>query len=289
MAFKNIRVIINPASGQDQQILNTLNRVFQNYDLNWQVDVTQKLGDARRFAKEAVEAGVDLVAGYGGDGTMMEIANSLFGSDVPMGILPGGTANSIAREMGIPFKLEEAAELLCKGNMVRPVDIGKINDLYFLLRAYIGVKESNLAGREMKDKVGFWAYLLPILRLIKEPRLSRYFLTVDGKEVEQQALICILMNLWGWGIEQPFEKAVESNDKLLDLILIKKNVPEAVTGLLSAEGKEEIFQHWQGREIIARSEPAVEYWVDGEKGGQTPFTAVIAPEPFRIVVPEEQS
>ena len=90
---KRVQVIINPTAGQDQAILGTLNRVFHDADITWDVSITNKAGDARRFARAAVEAGVDIVAAYGGDGTVMEVATGLIGSTVPLAIFPGGTAN----------------------------------------------------------------------------------------------------------------------------------------------------------------------------------------------------
>jgi diacylglycerol kinase (ATP) len=289
MAYKNIHIIINPASGKDEPILNVLNDVFQQYDIDWQIYVTKELGDAGRFAEEAVAAGADLVVGYGGDGTVMEIANVLHGRGLPMGILPGGTSNSVAREVGLPFKLAEAAELLCQPSRLKEIDICRIgDDEYFLLHVYIGVTPEQLAGREWKDKAGILAYLLPVVRVIKEPQMTRYFLTVDDEEMEEEGIVCVLINAFGWGIEPPLDEPVSSNDGLLDLFVIKKNVPEAVGSLLTRKEKGEIILHKQGRKISVRSETPQNIWTDGEDGGQTPFTAVIDPNPFRIVVPYEK-
>ena len=86
--YNHIHIIINPAAGKDEAILNTLNRVFKKYDQEWSISITYQSGDATRFAKEAINKGADLVAGYGGDGTQMEVANGLIGSDVPLAIFP---------------------------------------------------------------------------------------------------------------------------------------------------------------------------------------------------------
>lgn len=289
MAYKNIHVIINPASGKNQPILNVLNDVFQQYDVAWQTYVTKEAGDAKRFAKEAIEAGADLIVGYGGDGTVMELANVLHPKGLPMGILPGGTSNSIAREVGVPFDLTEAAELLCQPSRLKEIDICRIRDIeYFLLHVYIGVTPEQLAGREWKDKAGILAYLLPVLRVIKEPQMTRYFLTIDDEELEEEGMVCTLINAFGWGIEPPLDLPVASNDGLLDLFIVKKNVPEAVGSLLTLKEKEEIILHKQGKKISVRSDRPQNIWTDGEDGGETPFTAVIESKPFRIVVPDEK-
>ena len=100
--------------------------------MDWAVSVTHKYGDAAAQARQAIEDGVDLVAGYGGDGTQHEIANALVeasvatGRQTPMGILPGGTGNGFAREMGIPKTLREATEVLCTSTRTRAVDVGRL-------------------------------------------------------------------------------------------------------------------------------------------------------------------
>src|SRR5687768_7058761 len=131
--YQRIRVIINPAAGKNEPILNTLNDVFHGHELDWEVRITHKFGDATRLAQEAVADGVDLVAGYGGDGTQMEVANGLIGSDIPMAILPGGTGNAMAFELGIPRNLREAAALICQSRKHRKIDLGRIGDRQFML------------------------------------------------------------------------------------------------------------------------------------------------------------
>ena len=90
--YKNIHVVINPASGKDEPILNTINDVFHQYGVDWTVTVTKRYGDATEQAKAAIAAGADLVTGYGGDGTQHEIANAVLsaatqtGRSIPMRI-----------------------------------------------------------------------------------------------------------------------------------------------------------------------------------------------------------
>jgi diacylglycerol kinase family enzyme len=85
---KIIQVIINPASGQPDTILNKLNAVFHEAGIRWDVSITHESGDATRLAQETVKSGVDIVCAYGGDGTVMEVAHALKGGEVPMAILP---------------------------------------------------------------------------------------------------------------------------------------------------------------------------------------------------------
>ncbi|NJN54481.1 MAG: acylglycerol kinase family protein [Anaerolineae bacterium] len=88
---KKIHVVINPAAGKDEPILNVLNDVFHQFNIDWTVSITKKYGDATTQAREAAANGADIVAGYGGDGTQHEIANGILGTNAIMGVLPGGT------------------------------------------------------------------------------------------------------------------------------------------------------------------------------------------------------
>jgi diacylglycerol kinase family enzyme len=110
---KRIYVVINPGSGQPKPVLHTLNSVFRAAGVDWEASVTQESGDGHRFAREALAAGADVVAAFGGDGTVMEVAGALMGEDVPVAILPGGTANVMSVELGIPNDLEAAARIAC--------------------------------------------------------------------------------------------------------------------------------------------------------------------------------
>jgi diacylglycerol kinase family enzyme len=90
-----------------------LNSVLRPAEIKWDVFVTIEAGDAIKYTRQAVAAGVDAVAVYGGDGTVAETASGLIGSHMPLAILPGGTANSMATELVIPGALEAAAALVC--------------------------------------------------------------------------------------------------------------------------------------------------------------------------------
>ena len=110
--IKRVLVIINPASGQAQPVLHTLNRVFTEAEIDWPVAITKGDGDAAQAAAQAASADVDAVAVYGGDGTVMEVANALHGTSLPMAILPGGTANVLSIELDVPGQLKAAARLI---------------------------------------------------------------------------------------------------------------------------------------------------------------------------------
>ena len=161
---KRIHVVINPASGQDEPILNPLNDVFRAHEVDWDISLTRGFGDATKLARQAAENGFDIVAGYGGDGTQHEIANGVLGTDATMGVLPGGTGNNFAKELGTPQTLRPAAELLCAAPRVRLVDVVESGESVFILRLYAGIEPEQQTTREDKDRYGKLAYLVDAFR-----------------------------------------------------------------------------------------------------------------------------
>ena len=284
--MKKVHVIINPASGGDEPVVNTLNRVFAAHDVAWDVSITHGPGDAERLAREAVAAGVDLVAGYGGDGTVMEIANGLVDSHVPLGVLPGGTGNSVAKELNMPLDLARAAELLCQTDDVRHIDLGRVGDRYFVLHLYAGLQPSQRADRDLKDSMGVLAYLVSALRVLRDPQVTGYMLSVDGEQIEQEGVVCLVFNTLNVGVELPFTKTIRPDDGLLDLVLVKKASLGVLPSLLERERADDFLQHWRGREISVRAESVQEVCIDWEEGGKTPFTAVAVPRALRVVTPQ---
>ena len=221
---KKIQVIINPASGGNEPILNVLNDVFQQYDVIWEVSLTYESGDATRLAKEALADGANVVAAYGGDGTLMEVANALAGGNVPLGILPGGTGNGLAKELNIPLDLAAAAALICEGTVVHGVDLAQVNGRYCTLHTYIGMDENQHAPREAKDRFGILAYAASILKIIKEPSTALYHITIDGQEIEVEGIVCLLTNAIGLGLDWQATAHIRPDDGFLDVLILKKDI-----------------------------------------------------------------
>jgi diacylglycerol kinase (ATP) len=287
--YKRVQIIINPAAGKKEPILNTIDSAFGGSGIDWEASITHKFGDATRLAKEAVDRGVDLVAGYGGDGTQLEVANGLVGSGVPMAILPGGTGNAMAFTLNIPRELKAAAELIANSQNRRAIDLARIGDSVFMLRAYTGVNPEERASREMKDKYGNLAYVAEGLKFAVHPPQAHYKLTIDGESFENEGIICYIFNAGAFGgMDLPELVEVDITDGLLDVFLLTHGVRpiRAISHYVLDVGefKAGIYR-WQGREITLEADPPQDVWVDGEEFGPTPITAKVMPGALEVVVP----
>lgn len=167
---KQLQVIINPAAGNDEPILNTLNTAFAECEVAWDVSITHK-----------------------GDGTVTEVASALVGSSVPLAIRPGGTANAMSLELGIPTDLLGAARLAGGiESQVEKIDVGEVVGHTFLLRLGIGVEAAMVeqTDRALKERLGVLAYLWSGMQKLRQPAVAHYQMVLDGKEVESAGFTC---------------------------------------------------------------------------------------------------
>ena len=287
-----IHVVINPGSGKPKPILHTLNAVFRPRDIEWDISLTRKSGDAERFARRAAENGADIVAAYGGDGTVMEVARGLMGLETPLAIFPGGTANLMAVELGIPKDLSKAAELAVdEHSAIHSIDVGRSGAGYFLLRVGMGfpARKVEYADRKLKDRFGVMAYTLAALNAIKANNEANYHLTVDGKIFDIRTLACEVYNAGNMGVAGTSPvPGISVEDGLLDLVVLREKVSQTLLTHdieHSIRPGDDLFDHWQARQICIESDPPQPVHMDGEMVGTTPVTIDILPRAIRVLVP----
>jgi YegS/Rv2252/BmrU family lipid kinase len=291
---ERIHVIINPAAGQDRPILGKLNTVFHPAGVDWEVFITKKTGDARRLAQQAVAAGVDVVAVYGGDGTIAEVASALVGHPIPLAIFTGGTANIMSAELGIPYDLVEAAALTCRSpSRLRTIDMGQIGDHYFLQRVGVGLEAKIVANtdRSSKMRLGWLAYALSAFQILRDPLMEQYILTLDGQTVHTEGLACLIANSGNLGLPGfSLAPTIDIDDGLLDVIVINQaDLASLLSLALSViEGSQNFdsIQHWQVHQVTIDADPPQTIQSDGEVLGHTPLTAKILPHAIQVIVPD---
>ena len=289
--YQKIHVVINPASGKDEPIINTLNDVFHQHGVEWEVSITKKYGDATAQAKAAIANGANLVVGYGGDGTQHEIANAVLssGSKTPMGILPGGTGNGFAREMGIPKTLRPAVEVLCSSSKLRHIDVAQVGDQYFIQRLYVGIEPEEQTSRELKDKYGVFAYAISMAHRRKTQKEINYQVPMDGEPLEFQAVKLYVVNsgMMGTGFAITHKYAID--DGVLDVFVLDsantETISAAASRFLNLDTEKARKYYRQCSQISIDADPDQAVWSDGEYLGRTPITVKVLPSVLPIVVP----
>jgi YegS/Rv2252/BmrU family lipid kinase len=291
--FRRVQVVANPAAGGDEPVLSTLNAVFGPARLRWDVSVTNGPGDGTRLARRAVADGADLVAAYGGDGTVMEVATGLAGSDVPLAILGGGTANVLATDLGIPGALAEAAALVSGAHALRPLDMGASGRQRFVLRLSAGLEAwmDQAATRERKDRLGLLAYPVAALEAARTTEPVRYRLLLDGRREEAEGVTCVVANSGNLGLPGlTLAPDIDVSDGLLDVVVLRSADLSSIASVAAAvmRGQEpppEPVRRWKARDVRVEADPPQPVVADGEAAGETPVRGKVVPAAVRVVVP----
>ncbi len=294
-------IITNPAAARTRpgvvtDVVHTLTAG------GWEADVVATCGpgDARRIAEDATADAVDVVAVFGGDGTTMQAAAALVGTDVALGLIPGGTGNLLAGNLRIPGAPVRAAQALLRSHP-RRIDLGRIERPdgihYFAVACGAGIDARVMVETrsEQKRRWGMMAYVSTTLRLIPEMRSVDYLVTVDGQEYDAHAAMVLVANCGE--VIPPFIRlgpGIRPDDGLLDVVAVQANSfgqgVQAVWDLLRSRGaevSERLVGFARGKEVRVEGFPAQPAQLDGEPGGETPFTASIVPGAVSVMMPGE--
>ena len=195
--IKRARIIYNPTSGRElfkKNIADVLIKLEQaGYETS--VHATTCEGDATAAARTAVERRYDLVVAAGGDGTLNEVINGLAEQEFrpKLGIIPMGTTNDFARALGIPRDIKEAVKVIVKGETL-PVDIGKMNDKYFMNIAGGGrlTELTYDVPSKVKTMIGQLAYYLKGIEMLPSLKATNVHIEYDGKIFEGEVMLFLM-------------------------------------------------------------------------------------------------
>ena len=246
---------------------------------------------------------MDLVAGYGGDGTQHEIANALVAASVAtgrrrrLGHPPRRDGQRLRPEMGVPKTLREATEVLCTSSKVRAVDVGRLSDLgqaevadrYFVQRLYVGVEPEEQTSRRLKDRYGVFGYAVNAAHHAGQSTTVHYRTDLDGESFEFDASKLYVVNsgMMGTGLKITHSYAVD--DGLLDCFFVDNRdvttMAAAAIRFLDLPKANVTRYHRQCRTIRIETDPDQPVWTDGEYVGRTPVTVDVMPGALAVVAP----
>lgn len=269
-------VIINPLSGhgrhepQIQAHAALAQDVLGRHDIDALVRPTTATGDARAFAREAAVSGCGLVIAWGGDGTVNEAAGALIHTGVPLAIVPAGSGNGLASDLGVPFDPRAALELAATGRTFA-IDAGQVDDCLFFNIAGIGIDAviaARFAERGLRRR-GPLAYAhLSTVELMRY-RAQTYNLIIDGQTFEHRAMLVAIANGRQYGNRLLIAPGAKLDDGLLELVIVEplsmlgiaRRLPSLFRGTLSA-GRGITMRAAQNLRV--RAQGAIPFHVDGE-------------------------
>lgn len=252
--------------------------------------LTSAPGDARALAAWAVEKGFRAVVAAGGDGTINEVVNGLAGSDVTLGVLPVGTMNVFAAELGLPGDLKAAWQVVREG-VTRKVDLARANDQYFIQLAGVGLDAQALQETtwESKRSLGPLSYLVSAAQIAARvpPRLL-----VEADGVEREGSFVLVGNGRYYGTRLAFFKDAKVDDGKLDVLIFKNlgylDIARYLgTILMGIHTEQKDVEYFQTKRAIVRCDQTVPVEVDGEVATESPVTFRISSRKLRVFVPQE--
>ncbi|MDO4572339.1 MAG: diacylglycerol kinase family lipid kinase [Clostridia bacterium] len=248
-------------------------------------------GHAVELAKKALQDGCAPIVALGGDGTAREVASGLFSSDAPMGIIPCGTGNDLARALRIPDAPAEALELILSGR-ARPMDAAMANDeLYFNIAGF-GFDVDVLDYTEIykkKTQNGSWAYLRALFRALAGLKTRMTRIETPEGTIERDVLLMVAANGTHFGGGMHIAPEADPFDGLLDVCVIHDVNRLSVLGLLTnlksgnhIKSKKHV-SYFRASELRAVCEPSSRLDVDGEVLPGTPVTFRILPKSLNVI------
>lgn len=235
---------------------------------------------------------VDLVIIGGGDGTLNAAADALVETQLPLGILPLGTANDLARTLGIPDSLPEACKIIAQGQL-RRIDLGWVNGKHFFNVASMGlsVQITERLTKETKRRWGIFAYAITALQALWKARPFRAEIRIEGESIRVKTVQIAVGNgrYYGGGMAVAHDATID--DRRLDLYSLELKHWWQIIALLPAMrgGRHTDFpgvRALRGQEIQVYTSKPRPINTDGEITTHTPADFRVIPQALAVLVPQ---
>jgi diacylglycerol kinase (ATP) len=287
-------IIINPVSGgfrpgQARARAELAEAVADRQRHPVEIFVTEAAGHARELAAAAVRRGATLVIAWGGDGTINEVASALAFGKVPLGIIPAGSGNGLARELGVDLRPERAlADAI--GAIPRPMDVGDVEGRLFVNIAGIGVDAFVASHFSLARRRGFLGYINITARVLATYVPATYRMTSSAGTLTARALLVTIANSAQFGNGAKIAPGARVDDGLLDLVVFEERwrvativqLPRLFTGTADRIRGCSIQRI---SEVTIEADEPMTYHVDGEPvAGGTRLAARVHPGALRVAV-----
>jgi diacylglycerol kinase (ATP) len=291
---KKIVFIVNPKAGitpKSKVVIELLaGNIIPSSRFIPEVIFTERVGHATEIAKDAVARGVDIVVASGGDGTVNEVACAMVNTGIPMGILPAGSGNGLARCLGISMSYALALRTIIRGN-TKLMDVAMVNDILYTSIAGIGF-DAHVAKKFSETYIrGMISYMQITLNEFSSYKPLTYKLTIDGISMEKHALMIIFANSDQFGFNTRIAPDAKVDDGYLDVCVIKKMPATQFMNvgyhmMMGTPAKSGYAEYFRGKEITIDNITDPLMNIDGEaKIVKSPVSISIKPLALRVIVP----
>jgi YegS/Rv2252/BmrU family lipid kinase len=285
-------LVANPAARRARHRLAAAARALGTHGARVDVVTTERPGHAADIVRLRA-AQYEAVFTLGGDGTAMEVVGALAGTGIPIGILPGGTGNLVARALGIPLATERAASSLLRGEIAE-VDLGRLGSgRCFAFSCGVGVDARMIRDTPpiWKRRLGILAYAWVAVRASLRNVSFRVRATVDGESFERTAAAVMVAN-FGTVLNDliVLGPGIARDDGKLDLCVFSPATGWEALGIAWRLLRKDFRPHpsivyRSGRHFRIECDPAQDAQADGELVGSTPVELEVVPRAARLLLP----
>lgn len=283
-------IIINPKSRSNESDLSRTRQILEDSGVKVVKTITTSDPGELTEIIEQCRGQIDRIVLGGGDGTMNHAAGVILQSGYPMGILPMGTANDLARTLRIPFSVEAASRIIAEGR-IRKIDMGRVNGRLFFNVAHIGLgaEVTHRISRGSKDRWGPFAYFKDLLPALMERRPFRARIQCNGERRDFRSIEVAVGNGRHYGGGLTISEEAEIVDGRLHVYVVK---PRSLWRMLLAlpafrkgRAEREWIRYLNCRKMVVRTSRVLPISVDGELVSQTPARFDVLEGAIPVFVP----
>jgi YegS/Rv2252/BmrU family lipid kinase len=289
-SLSTLLFIINPVAGNSNTNFRAeIENFFDSQVHEIHFFDLQKNTEPKEIKQKIKEIGPHAVVAVGGDGTVKLVAECLMDTDIPLGIVPAGSANGMAKELGIEIKTKVALATICRGH-TQSIHAIKINDQLGIHLSDIGFNAWLIKKFHAEKKRGWWSYVKAAWKVIWRYPQLQVSIQMNGKEIHRQAAMIVIANATKYGTGVLINPKGSLTDEFFEVVVIRKISATEIfkMKLTHAEfdpAKTEVFQT---REVKIKSRKAAHFQVDGEYSGKTTTVlAEIMPRALKVLTPPE--
>ena len=284
-------LLVNPSAGggRSAKLLPEVEKAFREHELEHRTVLTEDLEHARGEAVAAADAG-EIPVVMSGDGLLGHIGGALAGGAVPMGILPGGRGNDLARVLGIPLEIPGAVRVVAAGD-VRAIDVGEVNDRRFLGIASCGFdSDANRIANDARLVKGNLVYAYAAIRALAQWKPARFTVVTDGTMTEFSGYSVAAANSKAYGGGMLLAPDAELDDGRLDVVCsgdvgklrCLTNLPKVFKGTHVELDEVTIIR---AAEVQIRADRDFTVYADGDHLADLPAKVSVLPRALRVLAP----
>ncbi len=286
-------VLVNPNAGRGKArlVLREALEVIRREGISADVQASRDAPHLLALARQAAAEKPDAIVSLGGDGTQHYVLNGIMGSEIPLGMIPCGSGNDLAKGLGIPIQTRAAAEVLCAGN-TRRVDLGRVGNTVFSCIAGAGFDSvvTRYANERVRRLKGSLAYAWSILRCLEAYRPEPLEIVSDVQGFSGEVIFAVVGNNVSYGGGIHLTPHARLDDGLLDVCIVPyigkwellRWVPSAYRGLHLRHPR---IIYFQARKVSLHSTSRLELFGDGEFMQELPAAIEVVPRALPIIVP----